>query len=213
MENLDLITAHLGHGCSIAAIKNGESLDTSMGFSPLEGLMMGSRSGDIDPNVINYMLKVNKFQKQMLFFSIAPQKRNEIIFWFLPYPLKRVKSKKLRHFIIWILRAQIKNNFVRLRTTKSVSEIYWPLKQCNYEKDIFNTLNTQSGFGAVSGVADSRDLEDLYFSGNTNARLAVEMFCYKIAKTMASYFVPLEGMAMLVLEFSREGYKIKKVFE
>ena len=96
-----------------------------------------------------------------------------------------------------------------MRTTKSVSEIYWPLKQCNYEKDIFNTLNTQSGFGAVSGVADSRDLEDLYFSGNGNARLAVEMFCYKIAKTMASYFVPLEGMAMLVLEFSREGYKKK----
>ena len=84
LENLDLITAHLGHGCSIAAIKNGKSLDTSMGFSPLEGLMMGSRSGDIDPNVINYMLKVSKFQKQMLFFSIAPQKRNEIIFWFLP---------------------------------------------------------------------------------------------------------------------------------
>ena len=80
LENLDLITAHLGHGCSIAAIKNGKSLDTSMGFSPLEGLMMGSRSGDIDPNVINYMLKVSKFQKQMLFFSIAPQKRNETIF-------------------------------------------------------------------------------------------------------------------------------------
>ena len=81
-----------------------------------------------------------------------------------------------------------------MRTSKFVSEIYWLLKQCNYEKDIFNTLNTQSGFGAVSGVADSRDLEDLYFSGNGNARLAVEMFCYKIAKTMASYFVPLEGI-------------------
>jgi acetate kinase len=71
---------------------------------------------------------------------------------------------------------------------------------------------TQSGFGAVSGVADSRDLEDLYFSGNENASLAVEMFCYKIAKTMASYFVPLEGMAILVVEFLREGYKIRKVF-
>ena len=63
----------LGHGCSIAAIKNGKSLETSMGFSPLEGLMMGSRSGDIDPNVINYMLKVSKFQKQILFFSFAPK--------------------------------------------------------------------------------------------------------------------------------------------
>ena len=60
------------------------------------------------------------------------------------------------------------------------------------DQDIFDILNTQSGFGAISGVADSRDLEDLYFEGKSEkANLAVEMFCYKIAKTMASYFVPL----------------------
>merc|ERR1712150_395493 len=57
IENLKIITAHLGHGCSVAATKNGFSVDTSMGFSPLEGLIMGSRSGDIDANVINYMIK------------------------------------------------------------------------------------------------------------------------------------------------------------
>ena len=55
MDKCSLITAHLGHGCSIAALKNSHSLDTSMGFSPLEGLMMGARSGDIDANVIGYM--------------------------------------------------------------------------------------------------------------------------------------------------------------
>jgi acetate kinase len=51
-----LITIHLGNGCSMAAIKNGKSIDTSMGFSPLSGLVMGTRSGDIDPSVIFYLI-------------------------------------------------------------------------------------------------------------------------------------------------------------
>jgi acetate kinase len=51
-----LITLHLGNGCSVAAIKNGKSVDTSMGFSPLSGLVMGTRSGDIDPSVIFYLI-------------------------------------------------------------------------------------------------------------------------------------------------------------
>lgn len=50
-----IITLHLGSGCSAAAIDNGISIDTSMGFSPLEGLMMGTRSGDIDPAIIDYL--------------------------------------------------------------------------------------------------------------------------------------------------------------
>lgn len=49
LEALNLITAHLGNGCSITAVKNGRSIDTSMGFTPLAGLMMGTRSGDVDP--------------------------------------------------------------------------------------------------------------------------------------------------------------------
>ena len=49
----DIITLHLGNGCSIAAIKDGNSIDTSMGFTPLEGLVMGTRSGDLDPSIID----------------------------------------------------------------------------------------------------------------------------------------------------------------
>jgi acetate kinase len=55
-ESLKIVTAHLGNGCSMAAIKNGISIDTTMGFTPLEGLLMGTRSGDIDPSVILYIM-------------------------------------------------------------------------------------------------------------------------------------------------------------
>jgi acetate kinase len=51
-----LITVHLGNGCSMAAVKNGHCIDTSMGFSPLAGLIMGTRSGDIDPSVVFYLM-------------------------------------------------------------------------------------------------------------------------------------------------------------
>lgn len=54
-EEVDIITLHLESGCSATAIKAGKSIDTSMGFTPLEGLMMGKRSGDIDPALINYL--------------------------------------------------------------------------------------------------------------------------------------------------------------
>lgn len=56
-NNSKLITCHLGNGASICAIKNGKSIDTSMGLTPLEGLIMGTRSGDIDPSVIKYIMK------------------------------------------------------------------------------------------------------------------------------------------------------------
>ena len=51
-----LITIHLGNGCSMAAVKSGKSVDTSMGFSPLSGLVMGTRSGDIDPSIIFHLI-------------------------------------------------------------------------------------------------------------------------------------------------------------
>lgn len=53
---LKLITAHLGNGCSMAAVKNGVSIDTTMGFTPLEGLLMGTRSGDLDPSLILFIM-------------------------------------------------------------------------------------------------------------------------------------------------------------
>jgi acetate kinase len=55
LADLKLITCHLGNGCSLAAIANGQSIDTTMGFTPLSGLMMGTRSGDIDPSILLYL--------------------------------------------------------------------------------------------------------------------------------------------------------------
>jgi acetate kinase len=55
-ESLRLVTCHLGNGCSLAAVFGGRCVDTTMGFTPLEGLMMGSRSGSVDPGVLLYLL-------------------------------------------------------------------------------------------------------------------------------------------------------------
>ncbi len=55
LENLNIVTCHLGNGASVTAIKEGESIDTSMGFTPLEGLVMGTRSGDIDPALVPFI--------------------------------------------------------------------------------------------------------------------------------------------------------------
>ncbi len=57
LETLRLITCHLGNGCSLAAIRHGRSVDTTMGFTPMEGLMMGSRSGSVDPGILLYLLQ------------------------------------------------------------------------------------------------------------------------------------------------------------
>ena len=57
VDGVNLITCHLGNGASIAAIKNGKSVDTSMGFTPLEGLIMGTRSGDIDPAIVPFLME------------------------------------------------------------------------------------------------------------------------------------------------------------
>jgi acetate kinase len=57
LASLKLITCHLGNGCSLAAIQDGRSIDTTMGFTPLEGLMMGTRSGSIDPSILIHLLR------------------------------------------------------------------------------------------------------------------------------------------------------------
>jgi acetate kinase len=56
VKDIKIITAHLGNGCSMAAVKYGQSIDTTMGFTPLEGLLMGTRSGDLDPSLILYIM-------------------------------------------------------------------------------------------------------------------------------------------------------------
>ncbi|MBN2503731.1 MAG: acetate/propionate family kinase, partial [Bacilli bacterium] len=66
LEEVNIIVAHIGNGASICAVKGGRSVDTSMGFTPLEGIPMGTRSGNIDPAIIEYMMKKkNKSAKEI----------------------------------------------------------------------------------------------------------------------------------------------------
>src|SRR5580658_7179605 len=66
LSELKLVTCHLGNGCSLAAIRGGKSIDTTMGFTPLEGLMMGTRSGSIDPGIMTYLLRQDRLDGNTL---------------------------------------------------------------------------------------------------------------------------------------------------
>lgn len=66
LASLRVISCHLGNGCSLAAIKNGQSIDTTMGFTPLDGLMMGSRSGAVDPGILIYLLRQSNYSAERL---------------------------------------------------------------------------------------------------------------------------------------------------
>ncbi|KJJ84305.1 Acetate kinase [Candidatus Omnitrophus magneticus] len=118
IAEVNLITVHLGNGCSISAIEGGKSVDTSMGFTPLEGLLMGTRAGDIDPAVVFFLMK--------------------------------------------------KENF----TVEQIDDV----------------LNKKSGLLGVSGVSnDMRDLLDAIKEGNHRARLAYDIFVYRIKKYIGAY--------------------------
>src|SRR6266404_7493537 len=66
LSSLKLVTCHLGNGCSLAAIRDGRSVDTTMGFTPLDGLMMGTRSGSLDPGILTYLMRAEKSTAQQL---------------------------------------------------------------------------------------------------------------------------------------------------
>ena len=66
LNSLKLVTCHLGNGCSLAAIREGRSVDTTMGFTPLEGLMMGTRSGSVDPGILTYLMRQRQLSGQQL---------------------------------------------------------------------------------------------------------------------------------------------------
>jgi acetate kinase len=124
-----VITAHLGNGCSLAAVKDGLSIDTTMGLTPLEGLMMGTRAGSVDPAIVGHMTQA------------------------LGLPASRV------------------------------GEI----------------LNKESGLLGVSGLSnDMRTIEEAAGQGHRRAQLAHELFCYVLAKSVASLVVPLGGLDALV---------------
>ena len=124
-----IVTAHLGNGCSAAAIRNGKSVDTTMGLTPLEGLMMGTRSGSIDPAIIGHVADA---------------------------------------------------------TGKS-------------PKEVLDVLNKKSGLLGVSGLSnDMRTVEEAASNGNERAKLALDIFCYVLAKTIAALVVPLGRLDALV---------------
>jgi acetate kinase len=66
LSSMKIVSCHLGNGCSLAAIRDGRSVDTTMGFTPLEGLMMGTRSGSVDPGILTYLMKQKGISAQQL---------------------------------------------------------------------------------------------------------------------------------------------------
>lgn len=129
-ENVNVITLHLGNGCSMAAIKGGNSIDTSMGLTPLEGLVMGTRSGDLDAAIIE---------------------------------------------------------FICAKEGLTVQEVE-------------SLLNKQSGLLGISGLTnDMRELiAEAEESGDRRARLAIEIFCYRVRKFIGAYLAVMNGAEAII---------------
>ncbi|MCM1369922.1 MAG: acetate kinase [Candidatus Amulumruptor caecigallinarius] len=128
-EGTKMITCHIGNGGSITAIRNGKSIDTSMGLTPTEGLMMGTRVGDVDPGALVYLIE------QM--------------------GLDAARLQKM--------------------------------------------INKESGVLGVSGISnDMRDIEKGIEEGNERARLAMDMYEYRILKYIGAYAAVLDGVDVIV---------------
>ena len=129
LKELSLVTCHLGNGCSITAIEKGRSIDTSMGFTPLEGLVMGTRSGDIDPAIIIYLQRKR---------GLTPTQVDDI-------------------------------------------------------------LNKDSGLKGISGASnDMRKIKELVKRGNKRAKLAEDIFVYRIKKYIGAYMAVLKKTDAIV---------------
>lgn len=129
IEKSKVVTCHIGNGASVAAIHNGKSVDTSMGFTPIEGLVMGTRCGDIDAGAVTYICN----------------------------------KENLTH------------------------------------NDMWSILNKQSGVYGITGLSsDMRDIENAAADGNERARLALDIYYYKILKYVGSYAAALGGIDLLV---------------
>jgi acetate kinase len=128
-EEFKLITCHLGNGCSVCAVDGGRSVDSSMGFTPLEGLLMGTRPGDIDPGAVLHLMEKESF-------DVA----------------------RTRDF-----------------------------------------LNQRCGLRGLSGLSnDMRELLAARDSGNERARLAVEVFCYRVKRYIGAFHGVLNGAHAVV---------------
>lgn len=129
LKSLKLVTCHLGNGSSVAAVNGGISVDTSMGFTPLEGLLMGTRCGDIDPAIIPYLMDVKGY---------------------------------------------------------------------SYE-EVNNIMNKKSGVLGLSGVSsDFRDIEDAAAAGNERAKLALDVFHYRVKKYIGYFMATMNGVDAII---------------
>jgi acetate kinase len=129
LEELKIITCHLGNGSSMAAIRNGISVDTTMGYTPLEGLAMGTRCGDIDPAI----------------------------------PLVLQRTLGLSH------------------------------------EQVDAVLNRQSGILGISEVSsDMRDINEKAAAGHAQAKLALEIFAYRIKKYIGAYIAAMNGVDLVI---------------
>jgi len=143
LNDANIITVHLGNGCSIAAVKGSRSIDTSMGFTPLEGLLMGTRSGDLDPAVVLFLME----------------------------------------------------------------------KEDISSAAVNNILNKKSGLLGVSGVSnDMRDILKAREEGNERAKLAYDIFVYRIKKYIGSYSAVL-GTVDAVVFTGGIGEHVTKIRE
>lgn len=144
LDDSAFITAHLGNGSSATAVLNGKSVDTSMGFTPLEGLVMGTRSGDIDPGLHAY---------------IAGALRINVV-------------------------------------------------------EVENLLNKKSGLLGLSGLsADMRELQEASDKGHIGAKLAIEVFVFRLAKYIAALSVSLPRVDALVFTggIGENAFKIREL--
>ena len=129
LKDLKLITCHLGNGASVSAVRGGVSVDTSMGFTPLEGLLMGTRCGDIDPAIIPYLMDVKGY---------------------------------------------------------------------SYD-EVNNIMNKKSGVLGLSGVSsDFRDIEDAAAEGNERAKLALDVFHYRVKKYIGYFMAAMNGVDAVI---------------
>lgn len=128
VDGINLITCHLGNGCSITAVKNGKSVDTTMGATPLDGLMMGTRCGSIDPALVPFVME----------------------------------------------------------------------KEGISAKEMDTMMNKQSGLKGICGASDMRDIHSAVEKGEEKATLALNMFVYRIRKTIGAYFAALGRVDAIV---------------
>lgn len=130
-DDLKIIVCHLGNGASVSAVQNGKCIDTSMGLTPLEGLIMGTRSGDLDPAILNFLCEKE---------GLSADEMNSV-------------------------------------------------------------LNKKSGIYGLSNYtsSDFRDLCDAEAEGNEYAKLALDTYCYRVAKYIGSYVCAMQGVDIIAL--------------